>query len=170
MSLTPLDIRKMSFPTKLRGLDPEEVEDFLGLVAEELAARLGDIARLEQENRGYRQRLEEAGRRQQELQEALLHAQKLSKDITDHARREAEVMVREAEVTSENIVSQALEQASRLEGKITELRTMRRELQLKFKNTLDLFQRILEAEMEDERTMAVIRTLPRKRKTGGEGA
>lgn len=161
MSLTPLDIRKMEFPQKLRGLDPLEVENFLTVVAEELTARLGDIARLEQENRGYRQRLEEAGRRQQELQEALLHAQKLSKNITDHARREADVLVKEAEVTADSIVSQAMEQASRLEGKITELRTRRRELQLKFKNTLDLFRQILDAEMEDERSMATVRTLRR---------
>ena len=161
MSLTPLDIRKMSFPTKLRGFDPDEVENFLTVVAEELTARLGDVARLEQENRGFRLRLEEASRRQQELQEALLHAQKLSKNITDHARREADVLVKEAEVTADSIVSQAMEQAARLEGKITELRTRRRELQLKFKNTLDLFQQILEAEMEDERSMATVRTLRR---------
>jgi vacuolar-type H+-ATPase subunit E/Vma4 len=74
-------------------------------------------------------------------------------------------MVREAEVTADNIVSQAIEQANRIESKISELRTMRRDLQLKFRNTLDLFQRILEAEMEDERTTATIRTLPRKRKS-----
>jgi DivIVA domain-containing protein len=71
MSLTPLDIRKMTFAQKLRGYDPKEVEDFLGLVAEELAGRLGEIARLEQENRGYRERLEEAVRRQHELHETL---------------------------------------------------------------------------------------------------
>ncbi len=164
MSLTPLDIRKMTFNRALRGLDLQEVQDFLSLVAEELTARLGDNARLEQENRGYRQRLDDASRREKELQEALLHAQKLSKDITDNARREAELMVREAEVTADNIVSQAIEQANKIESKILELRTMRRELQLKFRNTLELFQQILEAEMEDERTTAMIRTLPRQRR------
>ena len=164
MAITPLDIHKMTFPLSLRGYDRQEVDNFLSLAAEELTARLGDIARLEQENRSYRQRLEEAGRRQHELQEALLHAQKLSKDITDTAKREADVLVKEAGVTADNIVSQSIEQATRIESKITELRTRRRELQLKFRNTLDLFHRILEAEMEDERTTATIRTLPRQRK------
>ncbi len=164
MGLTPLDIRKMTFPQKLRGLDPAEVEDFLGLVSEELTARLGDIARLEEENRSYRQRLEEAGTRQQDLQEALLHAQRLSKDITDNAKKEAAILVKEAEVAAEGIVSQAIEQATKIETKIAELRYMRRDLQLKFRNTLDLFQRILEAEMDDERTTATIRTLPRQRR------
>lgn len=163
MAMTPLDIHKMTFPQRLRGYDTEEVDNFLSLAAEELTGRLGDIARLEQENRSYRLRLEEAGRRQNELREALLHAQKLSKDITDNAKREADVLVKEAGVTADNIVTQAIEQATRIESKITELRTRRRELQLKFRNTLDLFHRILEAEMEDERTTATIRTMPRHR-------
>lgn len=167
MTLTPLDIRKMSFPQKLRGCDPQEVENFLAVVADELTARLGDIARLEQENRGYRQRLEDASRRQQEMQDALLHAQRFSKNITDSAKREADVMLREAEVTAQNVVSQSMEQAHRIEAKISELRTMRRDLQLKFKNTLDLFQSVLDSEMEDERTLATVRTLPPRRQQQG---
>ncbi|RMH16469.1 MAG: DivIVA domain-containing protein [Acidobacteria bacterium] len=163
MSLTPLDIRKMTFPTRMRGADPAEVERFLDLVAEELTGRLGEIARLEQENRDYARRLEQAAERQQALQEAMLQAQKLSQEITDSARREAELLVKEAEITAESIVSQAIEQANKIEAKILELRAMRRDLQLKFKNTLDLFQRILEAEMDDESRTATVRTLRRRR-------
>jgi hypothetical protein len=62
------------------------------------------------------------------------------------------------------MVQQAVEQSTRIESKIAELRTMRRELQMKFRNTLDLFQRILEAELEEERATATVHTLPRKRK------
>lgn len=149
MALTPLDIRKMTFPLKLRGLDPQEVENFLLLVAEELAGRLGEVEGLKQENRGMRRRLEEAAQRQQELQEALLHAQKLSKNITDNARCEAEVLVREAQVTADNIVHQAIEQANRIESKIVELPAMRRDQQLKFRNSLDMFLQAFEADMED---------------------
>ena len=61
-------------------------------------------------------------------------------------------------------VQQAIDQSSRIEAKINELRTLRRELQVKFKNNLDLFQRLLEAEMEDERNTGTVLTLPRKRR------
>ena len=162
MSITPLDIRKMSFPRKMRGVDPDEVKGFLELIAEELTGRLGDVARLEQENQALRIRLEDANRRQRELQESLLHAQKLSKDITDNARREAQLLLREAQVTADDMVNQAIERANQIDAKITELRTARRELQLKFRNSLDLFSRILETDVEDERSMAMIHTLPRR--------
>ena len=165
MSLTPLDIRKMTFPTRMRGLDADEVERFLELAAETLTARLAEVARLEQENRSLQERLTEAERRQETLQGSLLHAQKLSQDIANNARREAEVLVREAEVTADTIVSQAIEQANKIEANMAELRAMRRDLQIKFKNSLDLFQEILRAQMHDAENTAVVRTLPRKRKT-----
>ena len=163
MALTPLEIQKMRFNQKMRGYDPTEVEGFLTLLAEELTTRLAQIDKLERENRWFRQRLEEAGEREHQLQQTLLRAQKVSDEITANARRVAELTVKEAEMAADRIVQQAIEQSTRIEGKINELRIQRRELQLKFKNTLDLFQRILEAEMDEERSTATVLTLPRKR-------
>ena len=167
MAITPLEIQKMRFSQKMRGYDPTEVEGFLSLLAEELAARIAQSDKLERENRYYRQRLEETEHREHQLQQTLLRAQKVSDDITANARREAELTVKEAEIAADKIVQQAIEQSTRFESKIAELRMNRRELQLKFKNTLDLFQRILEAEMDDERNTATVLTLPRKRREAG---
>jgi cell division initiation protein len=164
MAITPLEIQKMRFSQKMRGYDPTEVEGFLALLAEELSNRIAQADKLERENRYYRQRLEETEHREHQLQQTLLRAQKVSDDITANARREAELTVKEAEMAADKIVQQAIEQSTRFEAKIAELRTARRELQLKFKNTLDLFERILEAEMEDERNTATVLTLPRKRR------
>jgi cell division initiation protein len=167
MAITPLEIQKMRFSPKMRGYDPTEVDGFLSLLAEELAARVAQVEKVERENRYYRQRMEETEHREHQLQQTLLRAQKVSDDVTANARREAELLVKEAEVAADKIVQQAIEQSTRFESKIAELRTARRELQLKFKNTLDLFQRILEAEMEEERSTATVLTLPRKRRDAG---
>jgi cell division initiation protein len=164
MALTPLEIQKMRFNQRMRGYDPTEVESFLSLLAEEMTARLAQLEKLERENRYYRQRLEEAEQREHQLQQTLLRAQKVSDEILANARREAELTVKEAEMAADKIVQQAIEQSTRVESRIAELRTARRELQLKFKNTLDLFQGVLEAEIEDERTTATVLTLPRKRR------
>ena len=164
MALTPLEIQKMRFNQRMRGYDPTEVESFLSLLAEEMTGRLAQLEKLERENRYYRQRLEEAEQREHQLQQTLLRAQKVSDEILANARREAELTVKEAEMAADKIVQQAIEQSTRVESRIAELRTARRELQLKFKNTLDLFQGVLEAEIEDERTTATVLTLPRKRR------
>ncbi|HSN86796.1 MAG TPA: DivIVA domain-containing protein [Thermoanaerobaculia bacterium] len=166
MALTPLEIQKMRFSQKMRGFDPTEVEGFLSVVAEDLSNRIAQIDKMERESRYYKQRLEEAEAREHQLQQTLLRAQKVSDDLMENARREAELMVKEAELMADRIVQQAIEQSARIDGKISELKTARRELQLKFKNTLDLFQRILEAEMEDDRNQATVLTLHRKRQAG----
>lgn len=164
MALTPLEIQKTRFGQRLRGYDPGEVESFLELVAEELATRIAEADRLERENRYYRQRLEDTERREHQLQETLLRAQKVSDEITDSAKREARLMAQEAELSADRIVRQAIDQAGRIEARLEDLRVARRELQLRFKNTLDLFQSILEADLDDDRETAIVRTLPRKKK------
>jgi cell division initiation protein len=170
MAITPLEIQKMRFSQKMRGYDPTEVEGFLSLLAEDLASRLAQVEKLERENHYFKQRLEETEHREHQLQQTLLRAQKVSEDITANARREAELTVKEAEMMADKIVQQAVDQSTRYEGKIMELRAARRELQLKFKNTLDLFQRILEAEMDDERSTATVHTLSAQRKRREAGA
>lgn len=162
MSLTPLEIQKTRFAQKMRGYDPEEVKSFLSLVADELATRLGQIEKMEREINYFRHRLEEAEGREHQLQETLVRAQKISDEITSGAEREARLLIKEAEMTADRIVQQAVDQSTRIEGKIAELRATRREMQLKLKNTVDLFGQIVSADMEEERTTATIRTLPRK--------
>jgi cell division initiation protein len=162
--ISPLDILKMRFPQKMRGYDTSEVESFLKLVADQLADRLSEAERAQTESREVRLRLQEMELRQAELQNALLRAQRVSEEIVANAKREAEVMVREAEVTGDRIVNQAVEQATRIEAKIVELRTARREVQLRLRNTLELYSRILEADMQDDQSTATVHTLPRIRR------
>jgi cell division initiation protein len=114
MALTPLEIQKMRFPQRLRGYDASEVESFLGLVAEDLVAHVAQAEKLERDNRHYKHRLEEAEAREHALQETLLRAQKVSDEITASARREAELTIKEAEMTADRIVQQAIEQSTRI--------------------------------------------------------
>jgi hypothetical protein len=74
------------------------------------------------------------------------------------------VVVREAEITADRVVLQATEQATRIEAKVDELRLLRKELLLKFRNTLDVFDRVIEAEVKDEAETAVVRTMPRRKR------
>lgn len=163
MALTPLDIRKHTFAQKLRGVDPLEVEQFLALVAEELTRRLEDIERLERDNRQFGARLAEAEKRERLLQDAILRGKTVSDEMIATSQREAQLLVKEAEIHADRLVTQAMERAQEVESRISELRTRRKELQLKLRGTLELFAQILEAEMEDERTTGNIQTLVRRK-------
>ena len=166
MPMQPLDIQKTRFAHKMRGYDPVEVENFLALIAEDLTQRLGEIERLERDNRSLRERVANSEERERQLHDAILRGKKVSDEMIHTSQREAQLLVREAEMTAERMVGQASERAADVENRIAELRMRRKELQLKFKGTLELFGQILEAEMEDERTAATVHTMARRTKTG----
>ena len=166
MPMQPLEIQKTRFAHKMRGYDPIEVENFLALVAEDLTQRLGEIERLERDNRSLRERVAHSEERERQLHDAILRGKKVSDEMISTSQREAQLLVREAEMTAERMVGQAAERAAEVESRIAELRMRRRELQLKFKSTLELFGQILEAEMEDERTATTVHTLTRWPKSG----
>jgi cell division initiation protein len=165
MPLQPLEIQKQKFALKLRGYDPVEVENFLGLVAEELSQRLAEIERLERDNRQLRARVEGADARERELQQAILRGQRVADEMITTSQREAQLLVKEAELHADKLVHQAMERAQDVDNRIQELRTRRRELQLKVRGTLELFAQILQADMEDEHASANVQTFG-KRKSG----
>src|SRR5687768_14130096 len=148
MSLTPLAIGKMRFRTRMKGCDPAEVEEFLGLVSEELARALAEVERLQRDRDRAEERLRHSEGRERELQETLVRAQRVSDEIVANAQREAQLLVKEAEITADRLVQQAIEQAQGVERGMAELRHRRRELQLKLRNTIDLYARVLETDMQ----------------------
>ena len=162
MPLTPLDVQKHTFPPKLRGYDPVEVDHFLALCAEELTRRLEEVERHERENRQLRERLSGADQRERQLQEVILRGKQLSDEMIATSQREAQLLIKEAEIHADKIVTQALQRAQHVDGKIQELRAKRKELQIKLRGSLELFAQILEADSEDEKGMANVHTLLRK--------
>ena len=104
MSITPLAIGKMKFGHALRGYDPNEVEEFLGLVSEEMAKALAELDKLREDRDRAEQRMQQSEGRERELQETLLRAQRVSDEILANAQREAQLLVKEAELTADRLV------------------------------------------------------------------
>ena len=96
MPMQPLDIQKTRFAHKMRGYDPVEVENFLALVAEDLTQRLGEIERLERDNRSLRERVANSEERERQLHDAILRGKKVSDEMIHTSQREAQMLVREA--------------------------------------------------------------------------
>lgn len=162
MPITPLEIQKQSFPQKLRGYDPVEVDHFLAMVAEELARRLETLERLERENRQLRERVASADQRERQLQDAILRGKQLSDEMVTTSQREAQLLIKEAEVHADKLMTQAMQRAQQIDGKIHELRARRKELQIRLRGTLELFSQMLEAEIQDEKSTGTVQTFQRK--------
>lgn len=105
--LTPIDVRAQEFHRAAFGYDRSGVEEFRERVAEELERLLRDRATLEERVHNLREQLKAYRERERALNEALVSAQQLRADTESSARKEADLVVREARTKADEIVQQA---------------------------------------------------------------
>ncbi len=161
-NLTPLEIQKQTFIRKLKGYDTDEVRAYLHLVAEEIERLVRDVDRLSRENAMLREDLDDHNQRERILKDTLLSAQKVSEEVKSNARKEAELIVKDAELLSERLVSQAMSRVADLERTIQDLKVERRAARNKLQATLDTIQQLLMLDAEQEANELPITSMYRK--------
>jgi cell division initiation protein len=142
--LTPLDLQNHRFAQRLRGFDPEEVQSFHRLVAEDFEALIRETDRLRERTRELEARVEEMGAREELLRQTLLTAQSVSEDLRRTAAKEAEVMLAEAEVRAEKLLDAAHRRVAKLAEDIREMRTLRTRLAASVRSAIETHLSILD--------------------------
>lgn len=149
MRITPLDIRKQEFRKGMRGLDSEEVYAFLATVAEEYESVLND-------NKALRERLLELDDKVQEyrsmekvLRDTLITAERVTVEAKDNARREANIIVKEAQMEAEKALVDIKNEAVKLNHNVRYLRTQRESYLARMKAVIDSHMKFLDAADKD---------------------
>lgn len=101
MRLTPLDIRKQEFKRSMRGFDPDEVNTFLEMVAEEFNELLSERNRMNDELIRLRTQLHDYQEIERTLKQALKNTQDTAQQSFETSKRAAEMTLREAELEAE---------------------------------------------------------------------
>ncbi|MEE2669884.1 MAG: DivIVA domain-containing protein [Gemmatimonadota bacterium] len=143
IDLTPLDVRKKrgDFAKTLRGYDVSEVDSFLELVAERMEVLVKENLKLQERSDRLGEQVDAQEGRENAIQDALVTAQELRRDVETQAQREAELMVREARGQIDEMVKEA--------GKVlVERRTGLEELERQREQFLKAFRTLLEREMD----------------------
>src|SRR3954471_3694074 len=149
-SLTPLEIQKQHFSRVLKGYNADEVRAYLSLVAEEIERVLRDVDRLARENAMLREELNEHSQRERILKDTLLSAQKVSEDVKANARKEAELIVKDAELVAERVVAQALSRVADIEKAIQELKIERNTARNRLQSTVELLTQMIDLDSDQE--------------------
>jgi cell division initiation protein len=153
MKILPMDIQRQTFGSKFRGFDPEEVRAYLAIVAEEVAALQGERDRLAQEVQNMKGLLDEHRQREVILKNTLLTAQRVSEEIKENARKQAENVVKEAEMQGDRLIELAQNRAHEVDRAILDLRGWRSSLRTDVRAFVARITQLLdlqeEAEVED---------------------
>jgi cell division initiation protein len=143
--MTATDIRQQQFAVRLfRGFDPQEVDAFLEEMADDVdelsrenALLKEQLLQLEEKNRGVEGR-------EKTLQETLVTTQKIAEEFKENARREAELVLREAHLRAEKFMQDAREEHAKLTAEVSSLRRLRRQLAEEIMNTVAAHKRLVE--------------------------
>lgn len=161
-NLTPLDIQKQTFGKSFNGYAPDEVRAYLHIVAEDLERILKENERFARDNDSMREELNQYSERELILKQTLLSAQQVSEDVKANARKEAELIVKDAELLSERIVSQAMSRVGDLERRIMDLKVERKSARNRLQTTIETFEQLIMLDAEQEANELPITQLYRK--------
>ena len=137
MKLTPLDIKKQSFKTKVRGFDPIEVESFLEMIADEYETILNERKRLAEEVIKLKTRLTDYQQVEKTLQETLMNAQETVSQSRENSKREAQIVLREAELKAERILDEVREKLDKMKNELLILKSQKESFAKRLKHLLE---------------------------------
>jgi cell division initiation protein len=123
MKLTPLDLQQKQFRKgRFGGLDEQDVRSFLELCASEMEELARKVNKQDEELRRREARIGEFRDREQLLQATLTTAQRLAEEMKSHTRKEADIVMSDAELQAEKIIANAQSRRMQLIQEIDELK------------------------------------------------
>ncbi|MBI5408635.1 MAG: DivIVA domain-containing protein [Nitrospirae bacterium] len=150
MRITPLDIQQKQFATRFRGFDMEEVDSFLELIREEMEELLRENANLREEARRYEKQLKEYKNIETTLKDTLISTQQMVEEYRGTAKKDAELIVKEAELKSEDMLREAQEKVVKIHEDITDLKGIRRHFKEELKRLIESHLSMMEFDKERE--------------------
>jgi len=150
MRITPLDIQQKQFASKFRGFDMEEVDSFLELIREEMEELLRDNANLREEARRFEKQLKEYKNIETTLRDTLVKTQEIVEEYRTTAKRDAELVRREAELEADKIIHSAQERAVKIHEDITDLKGIRRHFKEELRRLIEGHLTMIEFDKERE--------------------
>lgn len=150
MRITPLDIQQKQFPMKFRGFDVEEVYAFLEIVREEMEDLLRENASLKEQVHRAENQIKEYRDMETTLRETLMTAQQMVEEYKTNARKEAELLIREAEIKADGVMKEAQDKVVKIHEDIVDLKGIRRHFKEELKRLIESHTRMLEFDKERE--------------------
>jgi cell division initiation protein len=150
MRITPLDIQQKQFPMKFRGFDVEEVYAFLEVIREEMEDLLRENASLKESVQRTENQIKEYKDMETTLRETLLTAQQMVEDYKTNARKEAELIGKEAELKADSLIKQAQEKVIKIHEDIVDLKGIRTHFKEELKRMVEGHLKMLEFDRERE--------------------
>ena len=144
MTITPLDIIQKRFDASRKGYDPDAVSGFLEEVRETLEAVLMENRRLRDELVERDNQIENLRRTEDSIKETLHVARQVASQMQHNARNEADIILGDARLEGERILSVSQDEYRSLLEQITRLKSARLQVVARMRAMLNAQLLVLE--------------------------
>ena len=161
--MTSEEIAGREFSTSIRGLNAEEVYEYLDILAQDWRLMEEKQAQMASRLRELKESLEQYMEREQNIQKALNALEETRTQATEAARREADLIRGEASLEADKILDQAKARRDLLSEEIRSLEILYARLRTRLRVVLETFSELLKSPEELREEL-----LPRDMRTDGK--
>jgi len=150
MKITPLDIQHKVLDTQWRGYHKTQVDQFLEEIAESVEELTKENLVLKEKLSAKDDELAQLKRGESTLTSTLISTQSFVDQLKRGAQRDADLVVKEAELKAEEILSQSRAELVEMRRTISGLRQQRALVLDRLRSTLSSFHRLVEVERQPD--------------------
>lgn len=148
--LTPLDIHNKEFKRGFRGYNEEEVDEFLDRVIKDYETLYRENLELKETIERLNSKLEHYQHMENTLHSTLVIAQETAEEVKLNAKKETELMIKEAEISAQKLVEEAMGKVRRMTGEYEELQKQSQIFRTRLRTLLQAQMEMLNNVDEDE--------------------
>ncbi|RXT15022.1 DivIVA domain-containing protein [Ammoniphilus sp. CFH 90114] len=137
MALTPLDIHNKEFSKAFRGYDEDEVNEFLDQIIKDMEILIKEKRELEEKVGAITERLNHFTNIEETLSKSILVAQETAEEVKNNARKESQLIIKEAEKNADRIINEALSKSRKVVMEIEELKKKAAVYRIRFRSLLE---------------------------------
>lgn len=148
--LTPLDIHNKEFKHSFRGYNEEEVDEFLDGVIKDYETLYRENIELKETIERLNSKLEHYQHMENTLHSTLVIAQETAEEVKLNAKKETELIIKEAEVSAQKLVEEAMAKVRRMTGEYEEMQKQSQVFRTRLRTLLQAQMEMLNNVDEDE--------------------
>ncbi|WP_106768292.1 DivIVA domain-containing protein [Paenibacillus faecalis] len=122
MPLTPLDIHNKEFARRIRGYDEDEVNEFLDQVIKDYESVIRENKELHNQLTSLQEKVDHFVNIEDTLSKTIIVAQEAADEVKTNAKKEAQLIVMEAEKNADRIINEALSKSRKVSLEVEELK------------------------------------------------
>lgn len=149
MPLTPLDIHNKEFSRRLRGYDEDQVNEFLDQVIKDYEGLIRENKEYQNQLLTLQEKLDHFSNIEETLSKTIIVAQEAADEVKNNAKKEAQLIVKEAEKNADRIINESLTKSRKVSLEVDELKKQASIYRARFRTLIEAQLDMLKSEHWD---------------------